>query len=330
MRGVFVMTNDEKLQKVLARFGLGPRRRMEEWIAAGRVSVNGLVAKLGDRVSGTDRLAVDGEPLRVPGWVRPRLRVLRYHKPVGELTTRQDPQGRPTVFDRLPRLRGSRWIAVGRLDYNTEGLLLLTNDGDLANALMHPRAEVEREYAVRVLGEVNDAQRQQLLAGVELDDGSAHFLSLQEAGGEGVNRWYHVTLAEGRNREVRRLFEAVGLTVSRLLRVRYGIIGMPRHLKVGYFEDLPEEELAALLETVGMTPKAASTHGGGGERLVERAPPAQQGLREKAPAGRKAPRGGLAGAGSTSTAPSGKKEGGTRGPGGAGSSGFRPGGRRGK
>lgn len=329
MRGVFVMTNDEKLQKVLARFGLGSRRRMEEWIAAGRVSVNGLVAKLGDRVCGTDRLAVDGEPLRVPGWVRPRLRVLRYHKPVGELTTRQDPQGRPTVFDRLPRLRGSRWIAVGRLDYNTEGLLLLTNDGDLANALMHPRAEVEREYAVRVLGEVNDEQRQQLLAGVELDDGSAHFLSLQEAGGEGANRWYHVTLAEGRNREVRRLFEAVGLTVSRLLRVRYGIIGMPRHLKVGYFEDLPEEELAALLETVGMTPKAASAHGGG-ERLVERAPPVQQGLGEKAPAGRKASQGGLAGAGSSSTAPFGKKEGGKRGPGRAGSSGFRPGRRRGE
>ena len=328
MRGVLVMTNDEKLQKVLARFGLGPRRRMEEWIAAGRVSVNGLVAKIGDRVSSTDRLAVDGEPLRVPGWVRPRLRVLRYHKAVGELTTRQDPQGRPTVFDRLPRLRGSRWIAVGRLDYNTEGLLLLTNDGDLANALMHPRAEVEREYAVRVLGEVNDEQRQQLLTGVELDDGSAHFLSLQEAGGEGANRWYHVTLAEGRNREVRRLFEAVGLTVSRLLRVRYGIIGMPRHLKVGYFEDLPEEELAALLETVGMTPKAASAHGGG-ERLVERVPPVQQGLREKAPAGRKAPRSSFTGAGS-STAPFGKKEGGRRSPGGGGLPGFRPGGRRGK
>ncbi len=328
MRGVLVMTNDEKLQKVLARFGLGPRRRMEEWIASGRVSVNGLVAKIGDRVSSTDRLAVDGEPLRVPGWVRPRLRVLRYHKAVGELTTRQDPQGRPTVFDRLPRLRGSRWIAVGRLDYNTEGLLLLTNDGDLANALMHPRAEVEREYAVRVLGEVNDEQRQQLLTGVELDDGSAHFLSLQEAGGEGANRWYHVTLAEGRNREVRRLFEALGLTVSRLLRVRYGIIGMPRHLKVGYFEDLPEEELAALLETVGMTPKAASAHGGG-ERLVERVPPVQQGLREKAPAGRKAPRSSFTGAGS-STAPFGKTEGGRRSPGGAGLPGFRPGGRRGK
>ena len=241
---------DEKLQKVLARFGLGSRRLMEEWIAAGRVVVNGQIAKLGDRVTAQDKIAVDGETLRIPSWVRPRLRVLRYHKPAGELTTRNDPAGRPTVFDRLPRLRGSRWIAVGRLDYNTEGLLLLTNDGDLANALMHPRAGIEREYAVRVLGEVSPEQQVRLLQGVVLEDGEAHFVTLQEAGGEGANRWYHVTLAEGRNREVRRLFEAVGLTVSRLIRVRYGVVEMPRLLKTGYFDELSDEERDALLASV--------------------------------------------------------------------------------
>ena len=241
---------DEKLQKVLARFGLGSRRLMEEWIAAGRVVVNGQIAKLGDRVTAQDKIAVDGETLRIPSWVRPRLRVLRYHKPAGELTTRNDPAGRPTVFDRLPRLRGSRWIAVGRLDYNTEGLLLLTNDGDLANALMHPRAGIEREYAVRVLGEVSPEQQVRLLQGVVLEDGEAHFVTLQEAGGEGANRWYHVTLAEGRNREVRRLFEAVGLTVSRLIRVRYGVVEMPRLLKTGYFDELSDEERDPLLASV--------------------------------------------------------------------------------
>ncbi len=241
---------DEKLQKVLARFGLGSRRLMEEWIAAGRVVVNGQPAKLGDRVTAQDKITVDGEALRIPSWVRPRLRVLRYHKPAGELTTRSDPEGRPTVFDRLPRLRGSRWIAVGRLDYNTEGLLLLTNDGDLANALMHPRAGIEREYAVRVMGVVSPEQQTSLLQGVALEDGEARFTTVQEAGGEGLNHWYHVTLAEGRNREVRRLFEAVGLTVSRLIRVRYGVVEMPRLLKTGYFDELPDEEREALLASV--------------------------------------------------------------------------------
>ena len=241
---------DEKLQKVLARFGLGSRRLMEEWIAAGRVMVNGQSAKLGDRVTAQDKITVDGEALRIPSWVRPRLRVLRYHKPAGELTTRSDPEGRPTVFDRLPRLRGSRWIAVGRLDYNTEGLLLLTNDGDLANALMHPRAGIEREYAVRVMGVVSPEQQTSLLQGVALEDGEARFTTVQEAGGEGLNHWYHVTLAEGRNREVRRLFEAVGLTVSRLIRVRYGVVEMPRLLKTGYFDELPDEEREALLASV--------------------------------------------------------------------------------
>ncbi|MDD2750145.1 MAG: pseudouridine synthase [Acidithiobacillus sp.] len=241
---------DEKLQKVLARFGLGSRRLMEQWITAGRIQVNGQVAKLGDRVTPQDKISVDGEALRIPSWVRPRLRVLRYHKPAGELTTRNDPDGRPTVFDRLPKLRGSRWVAVGRLDYNTEGLLLLTNDGDLANALMHPRAGIEREYAVRILGVLSNEQQIQLLKGVTLEDGEARFLKIEEAGGEGANHWYHVTLAEGRNREVRRLFEALGLAVSRLIRVRYGVVEMPRLLKNGYFDELPDEERDNLLASV--------------------------------------------------------------------------------
>lgn len=271
---------DEKLQKVLARFGLGSRRLMEEWIAAGRVVVNGQPAKLGDRVTAQDKIAVDGEALRIPSWVRPRLRVLRYHKPAGELTTRSDPAGRPTVFDRLPRLRGSRWIAVGRLDYNTEGLLLLTNDGDLANALMHPRAGIEREYAVRVLGEVSPEQQVRLLQGVALEDGEAHFVTLQEAGGEGANRWYHVTLAEGRNREVRRLFEAVGLTVSRLIRVRYGVVEMPRLLKTGYFDELPDEEREALLASVQWV-NPAIPPSGGVERVTASLPDAQKNNRRR-------------------------------------------------
>jgi len=241
---------DEKLQKVLARHGLGSRRQMEEWIRAGRVQINDRPASIGDRVTSRDRLSVDGKVLRVPSWVRPRLRVLRYHKPAGELATRQDPEGRPTVFDRLPRLRGSRWVAVGRLDLNTEGLLLFTNDGDLANALMHPRAQLERVYAVRVLGSLSDEQKTLLLSGVELDDGPARFLAIEEAGGEGSNRWYHVSLAEGRNREVRRLLAAVNLSVSRLIRIRYGPVDMPRHLKLGYFEELSDEERAVLLAAV--------------------------------------------------------------------------------
>ncbi len=247
---------DEKLQKVLARQGVGSRRLMEEWIVAGRITVNGQMAKLGDRVTSQDSIQVDGQPLRVPAWVRPRLRVLRYHKPEGEICTRNDPGERPTVFDRLPRLRGSRWVSVGRLDINSEGLLLLTNDGDLANILMHPRNQMEREYAVRVLGTLSPEQEQSLLSGIELEDGPARFLQIEEAGGEGVNHWYRVTLAEGRNREVRRLFSAAGLTVSRLIRVRYGPITMPRHLKTGYFEELPDPEREALLAAAGWTPEA--------------------------------------------------------------------------
>ncbi|WP_308388473.1 23S rRNA pseudouridine(2605) synthase RluB [Acidithiobacillus sp. AMEEHan] len=241
---------DEKLQKVLARYGLGSRRALEEWIAAGRVSVNGKIAKLGDRVDANAQLLVDGKALQIPAWSQGRLRILRYHKPAGEICSRRDPEGRPSVFDRLPRLRASRWVSIGRLDLNSEGLLLLTNDGDLANRLMHPRYGLQREYAVRVLGRLSDEQIEQLLSGVELEDGPAKFLQIEDAGGEGANRWYHVTLEEGRNREVRRLFSALNLAVSRLIRVRYGPIEMPRHLKSGYFEELPEEERAALFAQI--------------------------------------------------------------------------------
>jgi len=241
---------DEKLQKVLARYGLGSRRALEEWIAAGRISVNGQVAKLGDRVDANAEILVDGKPLQIPAWTQGRLRILRYHKPAGEICSRRDPEGRPSVFDRLPRLRASRWVSIGRLDLNSEGLLLLSNDGDLANRLMHPRYGLHREYAVRVLGRLSDQQINQLLSGVELEDGPAKFLQIEDDGGEGANHWYHVTLEEGRNREVRRMFSALNLAVSRLIRVRYGPIEMPRHLKSGYFEELPEEERAALFAEI--------------------------------------------------------------------------------
>jgi 23S rRNA pseudouridine2605 synthase len=243
----------ERLQKVLAAAGLGSRREIEGWIASGRVTVNGKPAKLGDRVQPDDRVSVDGR--LVKGLERSadtRRRVILYHKPEGELTTRKDPEGRPTVFEALPRLRGSRWVSVGRLDTNTSGLLLFTNDGTLANKLMHPSAEVEREYAVRVLGKVTDEQLAALKQGVRLEDGMGKFDDIQEAGGEGANRWYHVVLREGRNREVRRLWEAVNLTVSRLIRIRYGAISLPRNLPRGAWRDATEEEMTALLGSARM------------------------------------------------------------------------------
>jgi 23S rRNA pseudouridine2605 synthase len=243
----------ERLQKVLAAAGLGSRREIEGWIATGRVTVNGKPAKLGDRVEPSDRVSVDGRPVR--GLEHPsdtRRRVILYHKPEGELTTRKDPEGRPTVFEALPRLRGSRWVSVGRLDTNTSGLLIFTNDGALANKLMHPSAEVEREYAVRVLGEVSEEHLKALMKGIRLDDGMAKFDDIQDAGGEGANHWYHVTLKEGRNREVRRLWEAAGFTVSRLIRVRYGSMSLPRNLPRGAWRDATEEETAALLATAKM------------------------------------------------------------------------------
>lgn len=245
----------ERLQKVLARAGLGSRREIEEWIRAGRISVDGTVAELGSQVSGSEAIRIDGKPLTLAP--TEATRVIAYHKPVGELTTRQDPEGRPTVFDQLPRLQQGRWISVGRLDINTSGLLLLTNDGELANRLMHPSSELEREYAVRVFGEIDGLILNRLLEGVELDDGPARFLALRDAGGSGANRWYHVVLSEGRNREVRRLWESQGVQVSRLIRVRYGPIELGRRLPAGTSRELQSDEVAALRAAAGLPPAVA-------------------------------------------------------------------------
>lgn len=239
----------ERLQKLLAAAGLGSRREIETWIAAGRLKVNGAVAKLGDRASPVDLIELDSKALTLkPADAQPR--VLLYHKPDGEMVTRSDPEGRPTVFQRLPAIPGGKWVAVGRLDINTAGLLLLTDSGELANRLMHPRYEVEREYAVRVLGELRPEERAQLLAGVVLEDGKARFDRIEPSGSaEGANRWYRVVLREGRNREVRRLFEALGRKVSRLLRVRYGPVELPRELKPGRWIELDEKSVAEIVKT---------------------------------------------------------------------------------
>jgi len=217
---------------------------MEQWIGAGRVSVNGEQATVGTRISAGDRVLVDGRAVRLRQGEAAR--VLLYHKPVGEIVSRDDPGGRPEVFDKLPRLRGAKWIAVGRLDFNTSGLLVFTTSGELANRLMHPRHRIEREYAVRVLGELSTEQLHALRTGVQLDDGQAHLESIEDAGGQGSNHWYNVVLSEGRNREVRRLFEAVNLMVSRLMRVRFGPIDLPSHLKRGQMRELDEAEIARL------------------------------------------------------------------------------------
>lgn len=235
----------ERLQKVLAKAGIASRREIEELMLAGRITINGLPATLGQKVGPGDRVKLNGRlvPLRFAS--RPP-RVLIYHKPEGEIVSRNDPEGRPTVFERLPLLRKGRWLAVGRLDFNTSGLLLFTNDGELANRLMHPRYELDREYAVRLLGELNGEQMQSLTEGIQLDDGVARFNTLSDEGGEGANHWYRVTISEGRNREVRRMFEAVGLTVSRLMRVRYGSVELPSRLKRGMWMEMPEAEACAL------------------------------------------------------------------------------------
>lgn len=246
-----VEAKPERLQKILAQAGVGSRREMEEWISAGKVTVNGVVATIGQSVVPTDKVKIGGRliNIRFTGSTRPP-RVLMYHKPEGEIVSRDDPDGRPSVFAALPRMRGGRWINVGRLDFNTSGLLIFTTSGDLANKLMHPSSELVREYAVRVLGELTLEAQQQLLHGVELEDGRANFGTLHDGGGEGANHWYRVTIFEGRNREVRRMFEAVGCTVSRLIRVRYGPFVLPPQLKRGMARELKEPEIKMLLRSL--------------------------------------------------------------------------------
>lgn len=244
----------EKLQKILARAGQGSRRELEEIIAAGRVSVDGKVATLGDRVqvSSATKIRIDGNLINLIPTQKEICRVLMYYKPEGELCTRSDPEGRATVFDRLPRLVGSRWIAVGRLDINTSGLLLFTTDGELANRLMHPSREVEREYSVRVFGNIDEAMIQRLRKGVQLEDGPANFKQIKVVGGTGLNQWFDVTLTEGRNREVRRLWESQGVEVSRLIRIRYGNIKLEKGLPRGGWEEMGLEQVNYLRELVGL------------------------------------------------------------------------------
>lgn len=251
-----------KLHKVLADAGLGSRRDMEELIIAGRVSVNGEPAHIGQRILSTDQVRINGKLIQRKVSKRPP-RVLVYHKPAGEIVSHDDPEGRPSVFDRLPNMKAAKWLAVGRLDFNTEGLLLFTTSGDLANRLMHPRYGIDREYAVRTLGELEEGMRQKLLSGIELEDGTAQFTKIADGGGEGVNKWYRVTIGEGRNREVRRMFEAVGLTVSRLIRTRYGVMTLPRGLKRGRWEELDENAVRSLMSMAGLENKNGGQNASG-------------------------------------------------------------------
>ena len=246
----------ERLQKFLARMGLGSRRQIEDWIRQGRITVNGVPAQLGVSVNGAEKIGIDGKLIQVRAFGQQR-RVLAYYKPVGEIASRHDPEGRTTIFEHLPPLRDGRWIVVGRLDLNTQGLLLITNDGELANRLMHPSSQVEREYAVRVLGEVTPDMLKRLREGVPLEDGLARFDEIREAGGDGANHWYHVVLKEGRNREVRRLWESQGVAVSRLTRVRFGPVTLRRGLHPGHWDELDEERMTELLQAVGYASRPA-------------------------------------------------------------------------
>lgn len=282
-----------KLHKLLAQAGVGSRLEMEALIAQGRITVNDQPAHVGQRVQHGDQIKINGKPLRLRV-APPAVRVLAYHKVAGEMVTREDPQNRPTVFRKLPHLAHGKWQAVGRLDLNTEGLLLLTNSGDLANRLMHPRYGLEREYAVRILGALSASERQQLLDGVMLEDGHAAFGSIQDGGGEGVNQWSKVTISEGRNREVRRMMEAVGHAVSRLIRVRYGSVVLMRGLRRGMWLELPERDVARLMEEADMPRPQASAPG---QRGAGRSAPADRSRGRNKPSGPAAPR--SRGAGST-------------------------------
>ncbi len=242
----------ERIQKVLARAGVGSRRQIESWIKAGRIKINGKQAVLGDHISAKDKVKVDNRVIDLGDAAIEKVKVLAYYKPAGEICARSDPKHKKTVFDSLPKPGKGRWINIGRLDLNTTGLLLFTNNGELANRLMHPASQVEREYAVRVLGTATEAQLQAMLRGVKLDDGLASFTDIVDSGGEGVNHWYHVVLMEGRNREVRRLWESQDLKVSRLIRVRFGSYILPRAKHPGNFWDLDDKEIKALSKAAGL------------------------------------------------------------------------------
>ena len=242
----------EKLQKVLARAGFGSRREIEGWIAEGRIRVNGRVAQIGERVEESDKILVDGKKLAPRKKQRDARRVILYNKPEDEICTRKDPEGRPTVFSRLPPIKHGRWVSIGRLDINTSGLLLFTTDGELANKLTHPSSQVEREYAVRVMGEVTPQMVQNMHEGVMIDGHLCRFSDIQYYAGEGVNQWYHVVLMEGRNREVRKLWESQGLQVSRLKRVRFGPIFIPSEIKRGMYQELPASEVKKLVQLAGL------------------------------------------------------------------------------
>lgn len=244
----------ERIQKLLAQAGVGSRREVEGWIKEGRITVNGKTAKLGDQAEEGDEIKVDGRPVTLLD-VGKTVRVVAYNKPVGEVSTRNDPDGRPTVFDHLPKTRGERWVNIGRLDINTSGLLLFTTDGELANAMMHPSGGVDREYAVRVFGEVDEEMIERLKEGVMLEDGMAKFTDVQYFDGDGLNKWYHVVVMEGKNREVRRLWESQGVTVSRLKRVRYGCVFMPARIPVGTWVELNQKEINNLYDLVNLPRK---------------------------------------------------------------------------
>jgi len=243
--------SEERLQKALARMGFGSRREIERWIEQGRVKVNGEVVELGIKVKEGDRAEFNGKRIVIRP-AKAEVRVLVYNKPVGQVCSRKDEKGRPSVFEHLPKITNARWVSVGRLDINTSGLILFTNNGELANRLMHPSNEVEREYAVRVRGEVTDEKLRQLKKGVLLEDGPAHFDNIEDGGGDGANHWYHVVLREGRNREVRRLWEAIDTQVSRLIRIRYANVHLPRDLRQGKAVDLELKDVKQIMQSVGL------------------------------------------------------------------------------